>query len=115
MSNIIFPVTFINGIDTDTESKFVKLGSSNYRLNCDISIQGKKGVVVNSNGNELVPFRDTKFAVFDLPAGPNEVIGRKEILETNSIIYFICCPGNRIIVIVCIIHYRDKIRLVLDV
>jgi len=81
MSDIKQTIIFNSGINSDTDKRFVKSGSSDYRLNCDITIIGEQGIIINSLGNLNINIT--------LPLGNNEVIGKVEDLENNAIIYFV--------------------------
>ena len=87
MSDISKIITFQNGLNTDVSKEYMPLGSSDLRINCDITSIGEEGIIVNANGNKIIP-------LFDMPSGYNETIKAFNDLKTNSIIYWVYNENN---------------------
>jgi len=69
------------GLNTDVDKRYMKSGSSDYRLNCTYSRHGNRGIITNSLGNKLQSL--------SMPTGTNKTIGSTADIENNSIIYFV--------------------------
>jgi hypothetical protein len=72
---------FTKGMNTDVEDRLLSRDQYRYALNCDFDLRdGKGGVITNEKGATLVSVT--------LPTGDNTVIGTKEWVEQNAVIYF---------------------------
>ena len=82
MSELKQEILFVgSGLNTDIDKRYLKSGSSDYRLNCTYSLHGNKGIITNSLGNKLQSI--------DMPIGTNKVIGVCKDIENNAIIYLL--------------------------
>ena len=71
---------FTKGMNTDVEDRLLSRDQYRYALNCDFDLRdGKGGVITNEKGATLVSVT--------LPTGDNTVIGKREWVGQDAVIY----------------------------